>query len=478
MTETETETGRLDGFAYRTLVADAMSAPLVTIADDEILSGATRRMTAEGVSSLAVSGAGGLGIVTERDVVVALARHGMAALDLPIGQLATRPVHTVDADAFVYVALGRMARLGVRHLIVVDEAGAPAGMITARALLKRRASGALALGDDIAAATDAAALGRVKLGLPALAGRLVGEGFEAGAIARIVSAVYRDMTARACVLAAESLSREGRGAAPARWCCLVLGSGGRGESLLAADQDNALIHEGREGDPWFAALGERFAAILDQAGLPLCKGGVMAARPEWRHTPDGWRMEIERWVARAEGRSLLAIDIFHDFAPVAGDRRLAVDLRASAMRAGRSPMLLRMLAEELADIAAPLGLFGSFRTEAGRLDLKRAILYPIVGAARVLALRHGIEATATVARLRGVAAAGGLPDPDLANATEAYEAGLRLVLEQQIADIAADRPPGTLVEIGRLSASGRARLRGHLRHAADFASGLAGTLRR
>lgn len=474
---TETDTGRLDGFAYRTTVADVTSSPLVAIDDRATVIEAARAMRRAGISALAVRLDGGLGIVTERDLVDAMARLGAGAIAAATGSIATRPVHTVPASAHVYVALGRMARLGVRHLVVLDDAGRPAGMVTARALLKRRAGGALALGDDVASAPDAAGLRRVKDALPGLARSLLAEGLDARDVASVISAVTRDMTARACDLAAEALAREGHGPAPAAWCCLVLGSAGRGESLLAADQDNALIHEGAEGEPWFARLGERMAAMLDEAGLPLCKGGVMAARPAWRHTPAGWRALLDGWVARAEGESLLAVDIFYDFVPVAGVARLAADLRAAAMTAARAPMLLKMLAHGLSDLAGPFDLLGRLRTEAGRVDLKLHGLHPIVAAARVLALARGVAATPTAERLRQVGAAGGLPEADRITADEAHETLLRLVLEQQIDDCAAGRAPGSTIDAGRLSPFGRRRLKATLRHAIDFAAGAKDSVR-
>ena len=68
------------------------------------------------------------------------------------------------------------------------------------------------------------------------------------------------------MLAEAELVAEGAGPAPCAYAVLVLGSAGRGESLLAMDQDNALVFaEGEpdgEADRWFARLGRRMAAIL------------------------------------------------------------------------------------------------------------------------------------------------------------------------------------------------------------------------
>src|SRR5690606_32195369 len=132
--------------------------------------------------------------------------------------------------------------------------------------------------------------------------------------------------------AAEGMVRDGHGPAPAPWCYLVLGSGGRGESLLAADQDNAIVHDGRaEDDAWFAELGRRASETLDEAGIPYCRGGVMAMNEAWRRSLADWRRQIDRWVAKAEGESLLNVDIFYDFQPVYGDRALAEALRTHAV---------------------------------------------------------------------------------------------------------------------------------------------------
>ena len=49
------------------------------------------------------------------------------------------------------------------------------------------------------------------------------------------------MTARAAEIAEAEMIAAGHGPAPADYALLVLGSGGRGESLLAPDQDNALV---------------------------------------------------------------------------------------------------------------------------------------------------------------------------------------------------------------------------------------------
>ena len=122
---------------------------------------------------------------------------------------------------------------------------------------------------------------------------------DARLICQIVSEEILAMTRRAAVLAVQAMADGGRGGPPCPYAVLVLGSGGRGESLLVPDQDNAIVFEtGRPGDAtdlWFAELGDRMAAILDAAGIPYCTGGVMAKCAGWRGSLDTWTARIDGW---------------------------------------------------------------------------------------------------------------------------------------------------------------------------------------
>src|SRR5258705_214548 len=109
------------------------------------------------------------------------------------------------------------------------------GVISHGALLKERDNQALMLGDEIAEAKNGVEMGRIRARLPALARSLLDEKLSVLDVAAVLSAVLRDISARAAELAAESLVAEGQGAAPAPWGYLILGSGGRGGSRRAAD---------------------------------------------------------------------------------------------------------------------------------------------------------------------------------------------------------------------------------------------------
>lgn len=459
---------RADGFAYRTTVGQVMTAPLALARPDILLAEAAARMTAADISSIIVADPHPVGIVTERDLLRQVGDQGPAVLGLPLRQVMSSPLVTVRADALVATALGRMDRLSIRHLVVVDETGLAVGIVSARALLRLRARDALVVGDAIAAAADAAALAAARARVPALARALRRDGVPALEVAAAISATVREATARAAELA-EQATRSQLGPAPAPWCVLVLGSGGRGESLLVPDQDNALIHAGSAADDaWFAEFGRRIADILDAAGIPYCKGGVMAREPRWRHDRQGWRDAVGEWIAAKDGEALLSTDIFYDFHAVAGDGALANALRADAVKAAsRSPLFLRMLARHIEDLRPPLGLFGRIRPSAGLVNLKKGGTMPIVAAARTLALAAGSPAVTTPDRLAAAVAAGRLVDEDRVGLAAALETIMGLLLDGQLAALEAGEPPGSSIALGRLDRASRRSLRHALRSLAS-----------
>jgi CBS domain-containing protein len=447
---------RLDSYPYRHRVRHIMSAPPVHAADDESVREALARMVDAPISCLLIgvsdAPAGATGIVTERDLLKALHDRGPVVLDEPVGALATRPLITVPAEAFVYRAIGRMRRFQVRHLAATDGDGRVLGVVSVRDLLRARADAAIVLGDDIDEALDEAALARAWAKVPAMVASLVREEVGARDVAGMIAAELGALTRRAGELAEKRLAAEGRGPPPCPYALLVLGSAGRGESLLALDQDHAIVFsdgvpDGPE-DRWFAELGKLVSDILHQVGVPYCKGGVMAYNAPFRGSMHTWRERITRWIGRARPEDLLNVDIFYDMRPVHGDGNLAGALWDEAWDAARGhSAFLKLLAEANAVQGSPFGIFGQLRRDNGRMDLKLHGLRPIVSNARLLALRHGIRVRATVERLEGVKALriGGIPD--LEAAVVAYERILTLILRAQIADIAAGQPASNLVPL-------------------------------
>jgi DNA polymerase-3 subunit epsilon/CBS domain-containing protein len=462
---------RIDSYPYRHTAADLMSAPAKCVPAETSVSDALTMMARERISSVFVAAVNSTppraqeaGIVTERDVLRALAEHGSSALQLPVRELMSRPLATVPADAFVYRAIARMSRLKIRHLGVTDEDGALVGALSARDLLRLRAQEAVQLGDEIDVASNARDLARAWAKLPAVAAGLRAEQVSARDIAVVISRELGALTGRAAAIAEVRMGREGHGPPPCRYAVAILGSAGRGESLLALDQDNALVFaDGEPGgaeDRWFAGLGGHMADILHEAGVPYCKGGVMAKNPQWRGSLATWKKRVSDWIGRSKPGDLLSVDIFFDLRPVHGDATLANRIWHDAFKLASAEMgFAKLLAEAAGSPAPGLSLFGGFRTKDGRLNLKTTGLFGIVNLARVLAIRHGVVERSTAARLAGIKALGLRAESELDALLAAHGVFLDFILAQQIADIERGLPPTNTVAVKQLTRADRDRLR-------------------
>jgi DNA polymerase-3 subunit epsilon/CBS domain-containing protein len=479
---------RYDTYAFRRRARDIMRTPAVFVAADLSIKEAVARMGRERISSLYVTDSASAaddiraldtGILTERDVLRAIDRLGAAALELPAGQVAARPLISVPADAFLYRAIGRMSRHRIRHLGVVDEGGRVVGALSARDLLRLRAGEAVSLGDEIDDAHDAQALSVAWAKLPHLAESLSGEGLSGREIAEVISRELGALSRQAAVIAERIMQESGQGGPPVPYALVVLGSAGRGESLLAMDQDNAVIFA--QGDPdgpedrWFAVFGDHLADILHQAGVPYCKGGVMAKNAAWRGSLTTWLSRVEHWITRSSPADLLSVDIFFDLRAVHGDGGLATKLRQAAYAAADGQTAFAKLLVNAVTIPSSLSFFGGIRTENGRIDLKAAGLFGLVAAARAMAIRYHVMERSTPGRLAGVKAVVKAGASDLDALMEAHGVFLDEILAQQVEDAAHGLPPSNAIAVKRLSARAQERLRGALQavaHVDDLARDL------
>lgn len=468
--------GRIDSYPYRHRVRDVMRAPPKFVDSGTPLNQAMKIMMDDRISSLFVRFEGNtetevwadnVGIITERDTLRAIAAQGAEALNHPVRDFTHKPLAVVPADAFIYRAIGRMSRLAIRHLGVVDEGGNVIGALSARDLLRLRASEAVSLGDEIDETCDVGTLAAAWAKLPHVAELLIAEGVSARDIAAVISRELGAATRQAAVIAEKRMREEGHEEPPCAYAVAVLGSAGRGESLLAMDQDNALVFDegagGESEDAWFGKLGIHIADILHEIGVPYCKGGVMAKDPAWRGPMSTWRDRIKQWITVARSDQLLSVDIFFDMRPVHGDGRLCLRIWQEAFDIARNDFgFAKLLTENAGNVDAGLGLFGQFKTKDGRINLKNAGLFGIVSTARALAICHHVVERSTPARLQGIKALGIGGSHDLDAMVQAQDTFLSLLLAQQLEDIAQGRPASNAVAVKCLSSAERNHLRSAL----------------
>jgi signal-transduction protein with cAMP-binding, CBS, and nucleotidyltransferase domain len=424
---------------------------------------------------LAVDQAGrGIGILTEQDVVRRVAFR--LPPEAPLSAALSTPLIAVEEGAHLYRAIGLMRRHRLRHLAVLDAAGRPVGLLHRGETLAALAGATLAPLETLAAHDSDDALHAAKDAQAMLATAMLDDKAPAEEAVALVNAVNHDLH-RAVMQAALAAQPT---PPPVPFTLLLMGSAGRGESLLRPDQDNGLIvgdypdadHDAV--DAWLRTFAEDFTARLDEAGFPLCTGHVMATNPLWRKRLGEWQHQFTLWGQRRRPAMLLHAAIAFDFAPAWGDPAPAGGLRAHLHQVVRAtPALLAALAAAEAGLAVGLTFWGGFADDepgpGARTDLKLHGLMPLVASVRLLALRAGTICTGTGARIAALAADGALTGADAEALSQALARLLDALLRQQLADLAAGRAPGSLVDTAALDRTARAGLRESLRHVRDFA---------
>jgi CBS domain-containing protein len=116
-------------------VKDLPPGELLSVEPETTIAEVARDMRKEDSDCVAVMSQGRLvGIITERDLVRAIA-DGLDPHEATAGVVMTADPATVDADEDVAMVAVKMMRLGVRHLPVVNKAGKPVGLVSARNLV-------------------------------------------------------------------------------------------------------------------------------------------------------------------------------------------------------------------------------------------------------------------------------------------------------------------------------------------------------
>lgn len=95
---------------------------------------AAKKMRDKSVSSLLVvdgkSNSKPIGIVTERDMLRRICAVGASSKEVPVQDVMSGPLVTIDPNSAIEVAANNMIQNKVRHLLVTDKEGKTIGIIT------------------------------------------------------------------------------------------------------------------------------------------------------------------------------------------------------------------------------------------------------------------------------------------------------------------------------------------------------------
>lgn len=232
------------------------------------------------------------------------------------------------------------------------------------------------------------------------------------------------------------------GPPPVHFDVMLMGSLGRGEVTLLADQDHAIVYpdvpaeEAVVVQEYFLRMGSRLADLLEAAGYPLCDGKIMASEAACCQSLSGWYAAFDRWTTTLEPDDLLRAKIFFDFRGALSEGELVPALHDHLCRTlAHRPRFFPLLAHSVLQYEPPLNSFGGFvlkETGDGRsgFDIK-GVIAQVVDVARLRALQHGVTVTGTLERLEALAEAGHLRPQTTADTGDAFRTLLDLRLRHQ-----------------------------------------------
>jgi CBS domain-containing protein len=450
-------------------IGELVERRAVTGSETEPLFGLVARMREAGESAALITDVRGriAGVLTADDLL----ERALFVVepDQPVSAALRRRVPALHEHDRLYQALAEMRRQRRNCLPVVDAAGEPIGLVRSEALLGSGFAGLLSELDSAVTKESRPPSADERAAQASLAAVLLAAGEPAIEVIALVNALNDDVTAAVLRHALASMAEAGWGEPPVSFTALVMGSAGRGESLLHPDQDNGFIladhadSQQERIDQFFVELAQRFTRGLERAGFPVCEGDVMATNPLWRKPLAQWQAQVTAWVRARGNQEIMFTDIFFDFRAISGPPELAAALRRHVTAAARDNLpFLAQISWLQHDRAGSVDLFGQLIAKDGpgkdAIDLKLRGTKPLVEIVRLLALKNGVEATRTPARLAALAEAGVLAGEDASRLSEHVAFLLELLLRHQIERISARRAPDNCVKPESLGRPERERL--------------------
>ena len=427
-------------------------------------------------SVIVVNGDGApIGVLTQSDVVRRVVL-GRVSLELPITEVMSHGPMTLPESATAYDAMFAMASRGIRHLMVVDDAGRLTGVVSERDLFALQRVGLGQVRRAIESAQDVDALKQALHDVQQSVFNMLAQGVGAEQLTQFISTLNDAATERVLHMNLKNHPLD-----DIRWTWLAFGSEGREEQTLSTDQDNGIVFLLPEGAD-LEATRERFLAFarevnadLDRCGFTLCKGNIMASNPQWCLTLDEWRERFRQWIYSPQPDALLNATIFFDFRAIFGRPELAQRMHEFLFSQSKANTAFqRMLAANALDVSPPLGMIRDFVTETDAegggafIDLKKFGSRLFVDCARVFSLAHGINTASTIKRLRRTSHFPGGVGTGVEAMVDAFNFIQLLRLRHQHLETGQGRPGDNRIFIDRLNQLDRRILKEAFRQARNL----------
>ena len=234
------------------------------------------------------------------------------------------------------------------------------GMITTNNLLARQSLSAVYMAGRIGKLTTPEDMAKVIAQVPELLSHLIEAGATSYNAGHIVTTLSDAATARLLQLAEEQF-----GPPPVPYVWMAGGSQGRQEQTALSDQDNCLIiddaYDADQHGEYFKKLAEYVCDGLHKVGYVYCPGEMMAKIDEWRQPVRTWQKYFNKWIEQPEPKSLMYCSVWFDLRPVHGTKSLFDELhRMIVSKAKDNRIFQAYMVGNALTHHVPLGFFKNF----------------------------------------------------------------------------------------------------------------------
>ncbi len=424
----------------------------MTCSPDLSLIEMARLMMVHNISGIvAVTDGKPVGIVSVRDLRNLIAEVTGSIETLTVRYVMKTELITIRSSDYLFKAIFLMAKHNIHRLIVVDEFNTLTGVITDADLMRIQTSSPLYLVQEIESAGSIDQLRILGQKMTGMLRYALKTNADTPSLIQLISHFNDALTQRLIyILDSKQNVRLPSGAA-----YLSLGSEGRQEQTLRTDQDSAIVYRDDLSCDDILAV-RRFAdeivTALENIGVPLCPGNMMASNPEWCHSLSEWKQLVEQWINRPDADATVHFGVFQDLRVMYGDVSFEAELQEFICECTRrNAIFFPSMARNIVRFKPPLGMFGRFQVEKkgdqrGKLDLKKGGVFALTRGISLIALESGITGGTTWSKLERLNHLHVVSDHDLETLSEAFTFLVKMRLNKQLIALSSGRPVDNFVD--------------------------------
>jgi len=397
-----------------------------------------------------------LGIITDRDFRNKVISKGLSPEQIKAYEIMSSPVNTIREDEYIFEAIYKMTKHNIHRLVVVDSMGIICGILTDTDIIKFQTNTPFYFIRDLEYANSLDEIKLLNNKTINFINFLISSGIKTIELVRFISHI-NDAIVKKCI---ELVIKDNYFDLPDRFAFLVLGSEGRREQTLKTDQDNAIVYSDAIGNSDVEKIkdfAEKLISALIYIGIPECPGGIMAKNDMWRRGLAQWKKTLSQWITTPTPENILNYSMFSDLRTIFGDESLERELKNHVKQlAEENNLFLAQMAKNLMRFPPPIGFLGNIKTEKegkykGKLDIKKAVIFPITEGIKILSLEAGIVSGSTVDKIRELAKMNRIPENDLLEIETSFTFAINLRIKNQLREISQGEVPSNYIDIKKLN---------------------------